>query len=446
MKAVSVGTKVVCEDTSIHCSGEWVKYGGGCYHPTCTDTQSCCASASSVFKRPDTTCASASTLCTRKHKQLKADTSIVCPNHVCTPDICCEDISPQTCQATIDASSTLCTRVGRVNKGDLSNTCAKYPCKIKECCDAPTKGCKTGNHCNVGSFDVHDESKCFSCHSRSTCTNKKCVCPPGYGGTKCDVLLTDTQSKLSEVRTTFSGNSDNDKKQRQQAYKDFVQDIVRAKVAAGASLKDTVKENMLTIAKTDLPSTTAAVVTKTPRVAAIPDNADQDDDCHLGASATNCGMVDLKDDRDNNQQTIVSVGDDVGSWAIVVDDGSIVSKQIRTGADTYDMQCWDTDESDWQAVEQKTTGDVFECNNRAIYSGSQIGICDETTCHNGGTCAASGNTFTCICPITWTGQLCNVPNEGGNNGTSATCADAFDNADKIAFQNLNCACAATCEQ
>ena len=43
MKAVSVGTKVVCEDTSIHCSGEWVKYGGGCYHPTCTATQSCCA-------------------------------------------------------------------------------------------------------------------------------------------------------------------------------------------------------------------------------------------------------------------------------------------------------------------------------------------------------------------------------------------------------------------
>merc|ERR1712100_660844 len=161
-----------------------------------------------------------------------------------------------------------------------------------------------------------------------------------------------------------------------QAYKALVQDIVRAKIAAGASLKDTVKENMLTIAKTDLPSTTAAVITKTPRVAAIPDNADQDDDCHLGASATNCGMVDLKDDRDNNQQTIVSVGDDVGSWAVVVDAGTTVSKQIRTGADTYDMQCLDTAEGDWEAVEQKTTGDVFECNNRAIYIGSQIGICD----------------------------------------------------------------------
>jgi len=399
------------------------------------------------FKKPDTTCASVPTLCTRRNKEAKA-TTIVCPNHICTTDVCCQNIAPTTCQAAIDATSTMCTKHGRANAPDLSATCAKYPCKIKECCVASTRGCNTGTHCNVGTFDIHDESKCFACHSRATCTAKKCVCPSGYGGVKCDIQLSTgaKQDKIKNIRSSFAGSTDNDKKQRQEAYKLFVQDIVRAKINAGASVKDTIMNNMLTIAKSDLPTSTAAIITKTPRVAAVPDNSDQDDDCHLGASATNCGMVDLKDDRDNNQQTIVSVGDDVGSWAVVVDGGSTVSKQIRTSATTYDMQCWDNEEDDWGATEEFTAGSVFQCNNKAIFIGSQIGICDETTCQNGGTCAASGNTFTCICPIVWSGQLCDVPNAGGNNGTSATCSDAFDNADKVAFQNLNCACANTCNQ
>lgn len=399
------------------------------------------------FKKPDTTCASVPTLCTRRNKEAKA-TTIVCPNHICTTDVCCQNIAPTTCQAAIDATSTMCTKHGRANAPDLSATCAKHPCKIKECCVASTRGCNTGTHCNVGTFDIHDESKCFACHSRATCTAKKCVCPDGYGGVKCDIQLSTgaKQDKIKNIRSSFAGSTDNDKKQRQEAYKIFVQDIVRAKINAGASVKDTIMNNMLTIAKSDLPTSTAAIITKTPRVAAVPDNSDQDDDCHLGASATNCGMVDLKNDRDNNQQTIVSVGDDVGSWAVVVDGGSTVSKQIRTSATTYDMQCWDNEEDDWGATEEFTAGSVFQCNNKAIFIGSQIGICDETTCQNGGTCAASGNTFTCICPIVWSGQLCDVPNAGGNNGTSATCSDAFDNADKVAFQNLNCACANTCDQ
>ena len=410
---------------------------------TCAGAAAGSAPAAAGFTVPDTTCASAPNLCTRKHKHSKA-TSTVCPNHVCTAAVCCDDIPAQTCQATIDASATFCTRVGRVNNADLSNTCTKYPCKVQECCSVPTRGCKTGSHCNVGTFDIHDESKCFTCHD-STCTDKKCVCPPGFGGVKCDVSL-NVQANIVDVRTTFSGNSDSVKLQRQNAYKALVEDIVRAKVAAGAPLRDTIRGNMLTISKSDLPSTTAAVIKKTPRVAAVPNNADQYDDCHLGASAANCGMVDLKEDRDTNHQTIVRVGDDVGSWSVLVDGGTIVSKQTRTGTDAYDMQCWDTEDGDWQAAEQMTTDAVFACNDRAIYIGSQIGICDETTCHNGGTCTASGNTFTCICPILWSGQICTVPNAAGNDGTSQTCSEAYDDADRIAFQNLNCACGISCEQ
>ena len=61
-------------------------------------------------------------------------------------------------------------------------------------------------------------------------------------------------------------------------------------------------------------------------------------------------MVDLKDDRNNNQQTIVAVGEDIGSWSVIVDDGTIVSKQTRTGTTTYDMECWDIDINDWQEI------------------------------------------------------------------------------------------------
>ena len=392
-----------------------------------------------AFLRPDTTCDSVGTLCARKKKQLKP--TVVCPNHRCTTEVCCEDLSPETCQ---DAGADFCTRVGRVNKADMSNTCAKFPCTVKECCDAPTRGCKTGNHCNTGTFDIHDESKCFSCY-RGTCSNKRCVCPDAFGGTKCNVRISKgaQQGKVKDIRASFSGNSEDVKKQRHSAYKALVQDIVRAKIAEGVSVREAVKEYTLPIAKVDLPLKTAAVVTKTPAIASVPDNADQDDDCHLGTSATNCGMVDLKDDRDNNQQTIVSVGDYVGSWAVVVDAGTIISKQTRTGEDTYDMQCWN---GEWEAAEEKTFGDVFECNNRVIFIGSQIGICDETTCLNGGTCVAAGDSFTCSCTILWEGQFCEIPKTAGNDGTSATCIDAFNNVDKIAFQNLNCACASSCLQ
>lgn len=434
-----------CTANGAACSAAAECRSGVCSDSLCAAPAGSAGSApAAAFTVPDTTCASAPNLCTRKHKQSKA-TSTVCPNHVCTAAVCCDDIQAQTCQATIDASATFCTRVGRVNNADLSNTCTKYPCKVQECCSVPTRGCKTGSHCNVGTFDIHDESKCFTCDASATCTDKKCVCPAGFGGVKCDVSL-NVQAKIVDVRTTFSGNSDSVKVQRQNAYKAFVEDIVRAKVAAGAPLRDTIRGNMLTISKSDLPSTTAAAIKKTPRVAAVPNNADQNDDCHLGASAANCGMVDLKEDRDTNHQTIVRVGDDVGSWSVLVDGGTIVSKQTRTGTDAYDMQCWDTEDGDWQAAEQLTTDDVFACNDRAIYIGSQIGICDETTCHNGGTCTASGNTFTCICPILWSGQICTVPNAAGNDGTSQTCSEAYDDADRIAFQNLNCACGNSCKQ
>ena len=489
MKDVGVGTKVVCEDTSVTCTGDWIAYGGGCYHPTCKDT-SCCSGgnadpcdpnpclngatcsegkctctegysgetcqvkAGAIFRRPDTKCSTAAKLCARKHKELKPNPwTIVCPDHRCTSDICCDTIAPTTCQNTIGINAQFCTRIGRVNNNDLSNTCAKYPCKPKECCSAPSRGCKTGDACNADdSFDQHVEEKCFTCHSRSTCTDKKCVCPDGYGGVKCDLRISQgaRQDKIKAIRRANGGRlgqtpTESQKKQRQEAYKAFVEDIVRAKIAAGASVKDTIKENTLTIAKSDLPAQAAVVITRTPRIAAVPDNAEQDDDCHLGASATNCGMVDLKDDRDSNQQTIVNVGNDVGSWAVVVDDGNIVSKQTRTGTNTYDMQCWDPDAGDWEATEQMSEGEVFECNGRAIYIGSQVGVCDETTCQNDGTCAASGNTFTCVCPIAWMGQLCDIPNNAGNDGNSSTCTEAFDKADKVSYQNLNCACRTTCE-
>ena len=282
------------------------------------------------------------------------------------------------------------------------------------------------------SFDQHVEEKCFTCHSRSTCTDKKCVCPDGYGGVKCDLRISQgaRQDKIKAIRRANGGRlgqtpTESQKKQRQEAYKAFVEDIVRAKIAAGASVKDTIKENTLTIAKSDLPAQAAVVITRTPRIAAVPDNAEQDDDCYLGASATNCGGRPQRRQRqqpaDHRQR-----GNDVGSQVVVVDDEiSCPPNQNRYKHLRYAVR--DPDAGDWEATEQMSEG---ESSSATV----GLSILDRksrmrrNTCQNDGT-RQPPETPSPACAHRVDGTAVRHPQQCGLK--RSTCTEAFDSRQSV---------------
>ena len=433
--------------TSACSAGSACVYNGQCASGNC-DSGTCKAPASEASSESSESSESSASFtpakikcstipnnfCERKGKTDK-DANTECAGTRCTHAECCEDIAATTCQATIDANNAFCTKKGFNNKATLSNTCASYPCTTNECCDKPTRGCKTGTACNAdSSLDVHVESMCYTCQSGSTCSNKECDCPPNVGGRDCSVNLNNLKKLVQNIRS-----DNNVKATRQNKFKELSQSVIKAKVNQGISLKSAMRNYRLDISRDDLTDAQKAVITKNPRIAQAPENNNEDDTCHLGPA---CGTHDLQDDADDNKQTIVHTGEEAGSWTVIVDGNDILSKQTKNTDGSYDMQCWDTDK--WEAAIVKQEGETYECHGRVIYVGSQVGICGTDTCQNGGTCAASGNSFTCVCPISWTGTLCDEPNTSGNDGSSQTCQDAYDNVDKIAYQNLNCACKTTC--
>lgn len=355
----------------------------------------------------------------------------LCPSTGCDAT-CCTGIQNKTCSSAPD----LCTQRGFTNKtGDPD--CGVF-CTPKQCCEKPKKrGCKVADFCNsdVNNDDlIHDGTLCFSCGAHGACdnNNNKCDCDQGYGGVACDKKISAfaRQSKLTDIRAA-------DREGRKTLVKEYVKDLVRAAASAeNADIKQILKDNAMAVVKEDLPETMAAVISKMPRITAMPDNENEEDECATTNAAT-CGMVDLADDRTDNSQTILEAGDSDGSWTVVVDGTQILSKQTKTG-NSYSMQCWEDDA--WGTPINKATGETFQCHGRVLFVGSQTGVCDETTCQNGGTCYSTGTDYGCVCTTLWRGDHCELPNDSGNDGTSQSCEDAIERVDKIAYQNLGCPC------
>ena len=85
------------------------------------------------------------------------------------------------------------------------------------------------------------------------------------------------------------------------------------------------------------------------------------------------------------------------------------------------------------------TSGTFQCNQHVIQIGSQTDICDPDTCIHG-ECTADGDSFTCTCNPGYAGTYCELIDDSGNTGESTNCLDAYNNHDKIAYQNLGCGC------
>lgn len=357
-----------------------------------------------------------------------------CPSTGCD-ETCCKGIADKTCATASD----ICTRRGHQLIANPAGTSCGKVCTPKECCTKPKPG-----GCGVATIDgtqqcnyddsaniEHNADLCFPCLAPNTCDNKKCTCQAGYGGVACDKKISAyaRQSKLTDIRTEARAV-------RKDKVKAYVKDLVRAAKEAGGNLKQVLKDNAMAVAKEDLPVTMATVISKIPRITAMSDNEGEEDNCDTTDAAT-CGMIDLADDRTDNSQTILEAGDSDGSWTVVVDGTQILSKQTKTG-NSYDMQCWE--DTEWGTPINKATGETFQCHGRVLFVGSQTGVCDETTCQNGGTCYSTGSGYGCVCTTLWTGDHCELPNTSGNDGTSGTCAQAIERVDKIAYQNLGCPC------
>ena len=91
------------------------------------------------------------------------------------------------------------------------------------------------------------------------------------------------------------------------------------------------------------------------------------------------------------------------------DPPELLTKQTRleAGAKKYKMECWD---GEWG---NPTTFDIgadgastYFCKLNVVLVGSMAGLCNPNTCKNGGTCSATGASFTCVCPAGFTGPLC----------------------------------------
>lgn len=359
---------------------------------------------------------------------------IECAEKECLVSECCDEISPKTCEMTIAENPNFCTDRNRIDKFPLpTSECVNHHCKVRECCNVPApRDCRMVAACNynLDMLVLNDPSKCFDCGGNGLCVDQKCACNNGWGGIDCSIDVGHNnieKRERMERYVEYVRNSTLNIDERQDKIKEVSQKLVRASVLSGKSVKESVKENRLEISKDDLPPQMNKIVHNIPRIAQSIDNSEFDDNCHLGANASWCATHDLADDRLDNATTILNTGNSVGSWTIIVDGSTIVSKQTKNHNGTFDMQCWDTTMNDWEQPIELHRFDIYQCGPYILSIGSQFVICNSYSDCNGGSCRVDGQTSICECLEGWSGPTCDtpvcVPKNCNNNGT---CLDNGD--------------------
>ena len=313
------------------------------------------------------------------------------------------------------------------------------------CCVPKTKGCKDDanaiNH--DASVDIHVASMCLAKCVNGASSGGRCVCNDGWGGRICDRQTTKTAKRNILISARKNVNPTAAQlKERQEVFKDYAKEILKEKLATAASKKDAVKESRFEVEPKDLSKKTQKMIEGLgkPMLAVAPENKDEDDTCHEGVASDNCVTFDLEDDSSDGTTTIVSVEADNGSWSVLAEGTTILSKQTRVGESSFNMQCWDADANDWgeTTLMDVTSGSSkYVCNGKVLLIASQTGLCT-SQCGSHGTCSDDGEFYICECDAGWMGDHCDVvdtrshcfetdcANYGGYKPTAGVCDSSAD--------------------
>ena len=318
--------------------------------------------------------------------------------------------NPAPCVASISCNGVTCEENKNLNP-DAVITPGSDPSSA--CCVAKTRGCKNADAVNYdASAGIDDSTQCIlSCGENGVAQDGRCVCNSGYGGVKChrQTSLAAKRKFVKDLRKNALPTTA-DLKRRQKSIKELAADLLQEKLLSANSIKEAVKESRIEVEAQDFSVKTQRMIQGLgkPMIAAAPRNHFEDDTCHLGASSDNCVTFDLADDTDTT--TIVTVGDDIGSWSVLAEGDTILSKQTRTGEFTYDMQCWDANAENWgevTAVDVTLESSKYACNGKVLLVASQAAVCTNQ-CGDNGVCSDDGEFYVCTCNPGWMGDHCEL--------------------------------------
>ena len=300
------------------------------------------------------------------------------------------------------------------------------------------------------------------CHDEGTveCNNFACKCKEGWQGRRWELKEAEKAQRVSDARSLIRTIVEGEEKDKEiERFLKSVQDMQESLVAQKAkekkeaaieaaaqavaqgktqeeanvdiakATKAAIDEEKQPISKDELPQKTKAIVESLqviasteeaviiePVIAVAPPNNEEEDTCDQGFGP-GCPIMAIADEAevvDGKQElTILETAAEKDSWAVMAqnpDAPELLTKQTRleAGAKKYKMECWDGEE--WG---NPTTFDIgadgastYFCKLNVVLVGSMAGLCNQNTCKNGGTCSASGASFTCVCPAGFTGPLC----------------------------------------
>ena len=288
-----------------------------------------------------------------------------------------------------------------------------------------TTGCPSCERCARGTYNPNrNEIKCQDCPTGFVSTDNRtaCECPPFHSGANCsinaltDADATDVTASFEEAKENYvsslsvgSSDSDDDNMGFVHDVKKAVRQALQARNKITVkSKKNAIKESKFIVPRDNFPSDIKdKFTTKKVGIVAVPENHNTADTCADGYGQDDCCSYDISLDTDTT--TMLSVADDIGSWGVLCDGTTILSKQVRTseanidtGAGDYDMHCWTG--TGWSSADSKITGDTYSCNGKAILVMSQTDITPKP--HMFGYVFARNDDGNCVKQCAkWTGTL-----------------------------------------